>query len=237
MAGRKKKAKPANVKTSTMPETITIESTSAGEVSRCEDVTPPTQEKLEEQDKDVACSDSSDDFQSSASNVKQQNKRLLSEIKTLQEKVAMLENERDFLRTTLTTAMASTGKSQPKKKQDEISSGSSDSEIGSSSSCAILSSASSDDEPKKKKKRKTKKEDHPLAKTRAQTPDDVLQRYINVLKAYKSCRSMTKAFQKTRIDRNTMALSAPLAEIMLIKPKFLKTLPAFDMGKEKLMEH
>ncbi|KAG5273044.1 hypothetical protein AALO_G00146980 [Alosa alosa] len=120
MAGRKKKAKPANVKTSTMPETITIESTSAGEVSRCEDVTPPTQEKLEEQDKDVACSDSSDDFQSSASNVKQQNKRLLSEIKTLQEKVAMLENERDFLRTTLTTAMASTGKVKANQRRSKM---------------------------------------------------------------------------------------------------------------------
>lgn len=51
------------------------------------------------------------DIQSSASNVTQQKKSLLAEIKTLQEKVAMLENERDFLRTTLTTAMASTGRS------------------------------------------------------------------------------------------------------------------------------
>lgn len=48
---------------------------------------------------------------------------------------------------------------------------------------------------------------------------------------------MAKAFQKTGIDRNTMALSAPLAKIMLVKPKFLKTLPAFDMGTEKLMDY
>lgn len=60
MYGRKRKAKPP-VKTSITPEAITIESTNVGEVSRCEDAAPLTQEKMEEpdkeQDEELACSD------------------------------------------------------------------------------------------------------------------------------------------------------------------------------------
>ena len=48
---------------------------------------------------------------------------------------------------------------------------------------------------------------------------------------------MSKAFREEGIDRNTVALSAPLAEIMMVDKKFLKTIPPFEVAKEKLLTY
>lgn len=68
----------------------------------------------------------------------------------------------------------------------------------------------------------------------ARTTDDVVHRYQKVMKAYKIQGSMSKAFKTVGVDRNTLALSAPLAEIAIACPKFLKSLPPFNLKKEKL---
>lgn len=71
----------------------------------------------------------------------------------------------------------------------------------------------------------------------ARTIDDVVRRYHKVAKAYKSLGSMNKAFKFVGVDRNTLALSAPLAEITMAAPKFLKSLPPFNLKKEKLLDY
>ncbi|XDV26301.1 hypothetical protein PO909_030051 [Leuciscus waleckii] len=48
---------------------------------------------------------------------------------------------------------------------------------------------------------------------------------------------MNKAFKFVGVDRNTLALSAPLAEITIAAPKFLKSLPPFNLKKEKLLDY
>ncbi|XP_048027294.1 coiled-coil domain-containing protein 106-like [Megalobrama amblycephala] len=90
---------------------------------------------------------------------------------------------------------------------------------------------------KKPHKKSKKKHRHPLAMARARTTDDVVHRYHKVMKAYKSQGSMTKAFKMVGVDRNTLALSAPLAEIAIACPKFLKSLPPFNLRKEKLLDY
>ena len=71
----------------------------------------------------------------------------------------------------------------------------------------------------------------------ARTTDDLVRRYHKVAKAYKSQGSMSKAFKIVGVDRNTLALSAPLAEITIAAPKFLKSLPPFNLKKEKLLDY
>lgn len=48
---------------------------------------------------------------------------------------------------------------------------------------------------------------------------------------------MAKAFKTVGVDRNTLALFAPLAEIAIACPKFLRSFPPFNMKKEKLLEY
>lgn len=65
----------------------------------------------------------------------------------------------------------------------------------------------------------------------------MVRRYHKVLKAYKNQGSKTKAFKTVGVDRNTLALSAPLAEISIAFPKILKSLPHFNSKKDKLLEY
>ncbi|CAM4731006.1 unnamed protein product [Leuciscus chuanchicus] len=115
------------------------------------------------------------------------------------------------------------------------SSSTSSSTFKSTSSSSLSSSSFS---KMKKSRKKSKKEHcHPLAMARARTIDDVVRRYHKVAKAYKSQGSMNKAFKFVGVDRNTLALSAPLAEISIKAPKFLKSLPPFNLKKEKLLDY
>lgn len=70
----------------------------------------------------------------------------------------------------------------------------------------------------------------------ARTPNDVLHRYKRILRIYKKGGSMAKAFNTIGIDRNTVALTAPLAEIMIAAPEFYKSLTAFDSSQDTLLE-
>ncbi|KAI7789914.1 coiled-coil domain-containing protein 106-like [Triplophysa rosa] len=167
--------------------------------------------------------------------LQQKNKRLQKKIKKMHEEIYILKKK----------LKARTGKSKKYRSREDDSDDSSSSSTSSStsrstsiSSLSTLSSSSSSKmgNPKTKKKRK-EKHYHPLAMARARTTDDVVRRYHKVLKAYKNQGSMTKAFKTVGVDRNTLALSAPLAEISIACPKFLKSLPPFNIKKDKLLEY
>lgn len=50
-------------------------------------------------------------------------------------------------------------------------------------------------------------------------PDGVLIRYKKILTTYQRVRSMSRAFQIHGVDRNTMASTSPIAELLLVAPE------------------
>lgn len=50
-------------------------------------------------------------------------------------------------------------------------------------------------------------------------PDGVLFRYKKILATYQRVRSMSRAFQIHGVDRNTMASTSPIAELLLVAPE------------------
>lgn len=50
-------------------------------------------------------------------------------------------------------------------------------------------------------------------------PDGVLIRYKKILSTYQRVRSMSRAFQIHGVDRNTMASTSPIAELLLVAPE------------------
>lgn len=57
-------------------------------------------------------------------------------------------------------------------------------------------------------------------------PDGVLIRYKKILTTYQRVRSMSRAFQIHGVDRNTMASTSPIAELLLVAPEKVWTLCA-----------
>lgn len=54
-------------------------------------------------------------------------------------------------------------------------------------------------------------------------PDGVLFRYKKILATYQRVRSMSRAFQIHGVDRNTMASTSPIAELLLVAPEKVPT--------------
>lgn len=54
-------------------------------------------------------------------------------------------------------------------------------------------------------------------------PDGVLFRYKKILATYQRVRSMSRAFQIHGVDRNTMASTSPIAELLLVAPEKVQT--------------
>ena len=52
----------------------------------------------------------------------------------------------------------------------------------------------------------------------ARDPDEVLDRYRRVLSVFKKKKSITAACEKVGVDRNTIALNAPIAELAIGAP-------------------
>lgn len=55
-------------------------------------------------------------------------------------------------------------------------------------------------------------------------PDGVLIRYKKILSTYQRVRSMSRAFQIHGVDRNTMASTSPIAELLLVAPEKVRML-------------
>ncbi|XP_048015584.1 uncharacterized protein LOC125248046 [Megalobrama amblycephala] len=147
--------------------------------------------------------------------------------------IKALEEERDFLRQTVLKLSNRGAKKQVKKILDtstECSTSDTDEE-------SLISSSSSEspdsDIPRKRKrghKKKTKSASRSKSakhSSRATTPDDVLKRYNKVFRAFNKEGSISKACTKVGVDRNTLALTAVVAEIQLVDPEFYRNIPKF----------
>lgn len=65
----------------------------------------------------------------------------------------------------------------------------------------------------------------------------VLFRYKKILLTYQRLKNMTKAFQIHGVDRNTVASTTPIAELLLVAPEKVADVGEFDPSKEKLLDY
>ncbi|XP_029985568.1 coiled-coil domain-containing protein 106-like isoform X2 [Sphaeramia orbicularis] len=78
---------------------------------------------------------------------------------------------------------------------------------------------------------------HGRERQRVKDPDGVLIRYKKILSTYQRVRSMSRAFQIHGVDRNTMASTSPIAELLLVAPEKVADVGEFDPSKEKLLDY
>ncbi|KAJ8355024.1 hypothetical protein SKAU_G00225910 [Synaphobranchus kaupii] len=65
----------------------------------------------------------------------------------------------------------------------------------------------------------------------------VLFRYKKILVTYQRLKNMSKAFQIHGVDRNTVASTTPIAELLLVAPEKVAEVGEFDPAKEKLLDY
>lgn len=68
-------------------------------------------------------------------------------------------------------------------------------------------------------------------------PAGVLFRYNKILMTYQNLKSMSRAFQVHGVDRNTVASTTPIAELLLVAPEKVEEVGEFDSTKEKLLDY
>ncbi|XP_071399454.1 coiled-coil domain-containing protein 106-like [Centroberyx affinis] len=78
---------------------------------------------------------------------------------------------------------------------------------------------------------------HGRERQRVKDPDGVLIRYKKILSTYQRVRSMSRAFQIHGVDRNTMASTSPIAELLLVAPDKVAEVGEFEASKEKLLDY
>ncbi|XP_024864194.1 coiled-coil domain-containing protein 106 [Kryptolebias marmoratus] len=78
---------------------------------------------------------------------------------------------------------------------------------------------------------------HGRERQRVKDPDGVLIRYKKILSTYQRVRSMSRAFQIHGVDRNTMASTSPIAELLLVAPEKMTDVGEFEASKEKLLDY
>ncbi|KAK6468664.1 coiled-coil domain-containing protein 106-like isoform X1 [Huso huso] len=72
---------------------------------------------------------------------------------------------------------------------------------------------------------------------RVKDPAGVLFRYRKILLTYQKLKNMTKAFQHHGVDRNTVASTTPIAELLLVAPEKIAEVGEFDPAKERLLDY
>ncbi|XP_051949146.1 coiled-coil domain-containing protein 106-like isoform X1 [Xyrauchen texanus] len=76
-----------------------------------------------------------------------------------------------------------------------------------------------------------------MERQRVKDPAGVLLRYKKILVTYQKLKSMSRAFQVHGVDRNTVASSTPIAELLLVAPEKVAEVGEFDSSKEKLLDY
>lgn len=76
-----------------------------------------------------------------------------------------------------------------------------------------------------------------MERQRVRDPAGVLIRYQKILVTYQKLKSMAKAFQVHGVDRNTVASTTPIAELLLVAPEKVPEVGEFDPSKEKLLDY
>ncbi|XP_053719451.1 coiled-coil domain-containing protein 106-like [Synchiropus splendidus] len=72
---------------------------------------------------------------------------------------------------------------------------------------------------------------------RVKNPDGVLHRYKKILTTFQHVRSISRSLRIHGIDRNTLASTNPIAELLLVAPEKMAEVGEFDSSKEKLLEY
>ncbi|XP_077388509.1 uncharacterized protein LOC144025968 [Festucalex cinctus] len=127
-----------------------------------------------------------------------------------------------------------------------------------SSDSSVSSSSTTSDDGKRKKKRGKRKRSKKIMKKRkkkkgkkgtrereskkigrssilrACDPDEVIARYKKVLKVYKKKHSIVAACKMVGVDRNTIALNAPIVELSIAAPEKFAEFKAQHTRKTKL---
>lgn len=76
-----------------------------------------------------------------------------------------------------------------------------------------------------------------MERQRVKDPAGVLLRYNKILVTYQKLKSMSRAFQVHGVDRNTVASTTPIAEMLLVAPEKVSDVGEFDSSKEKLLDY
>ncbi|KAK0140214.1 Coiled-coil domain-containing protein 106 [Merluccius polli] len=180
-----------------------------------------------------------------------------------EDRIKELTKERDFLKDQMSQRSRNTNMrdDEPSPEASVASasdlsgsseSSSSSSTISSDSSSSPSSSSSEDGKKKKMKRRKKSKKNIKKKKgkkgtrergskkikrssvSRARGPDEVIARYRKVLKAYKKKKSITAACRIVGVDRNTIALNAPIVELSIAAPEKFAEFKDQHTTKQKL---
>uniref|UniRef100_A0A1A8C620 Coiled-coil domain containing 106 n=1 Tax=Nothobranchius kadleci TaxID=1051664 RepID=A0A1A8C620_NOTKA len=77
----------------------------------------------------------------------------------------------------------------------------------------------------------------PRERQRVKDAAGVLFRYKKILLTYQRLKNMSKAFQIHGVDRNTVASTTPIAELLLVAPEKVVEVGEFDPSKEKLLDY
>ncbi|KAM9048761.1 coiled-coil domain-containing protein 106 isoform X1 [Balaenoptera ricei] len=172
----------------------------------------------------------------------------------LQKRIEDLEEERDFLRCQLDKFISSARmdaedhcrlKSGPRRAEGDGRGGAGGEASDPESAASSLSGASAQGSNGERKRQKQKggtgrrRFGKPKARERQRVKDadGVLCRYKKILGTFQKLKSMSRAFEHHRVDRNTVALTTPIAELLIVAPEKLAEVGEFDPSKERLLEY
>lgn len=172
----------------------------------------------------------------------------------LQKRIEDLEEERDFLRCQLDKFISSARmdaedhcrvKPGPRRAEGDGRGGAAGEASDPESAASSLSGASEEGSNPERRRQKQKggagrrRFGKPKARERQRVKDadGVLCRYKKILGTFQKLKSMSRAFEHHRVDRNTVALTTPIAELLIVAPEKLAEVGEFDPSKERLLEY
>ncbi|XP_053546587.1 coiled-coil domain-containing protein 106 [Bombina bombina] len=170
----------------------------------------------------------------------------------LQKRIEDLEEERDFLRCQLDKFISSTkadNEDHARLKQTSRRSEGKECHNGNVSDNESMLSVSGNSEQEdtfadhKRQRQKGGCNKRRLCKPKARErqrvkdADGVLCRYKKILSTFQKLKSMSRSFEHHRVDRNTVALTTPIAELLIVAPEKIAEIGEFDPSKERLLEY
>uniref|UniRef100_A0A8C3GAD3 Coiled-coil domain containing 106a n=1 Tax=Cyclopterus lumpus TaxID=8103 RepID=A0A8C3GAD3_CYCLU len=158
----------------------------------------------------------------------------------LQKRIEDLEEERDFLRCQLDRFIFSTKSQGQEQSQNQYSNGEDRGQAllqgHSHSTPNTTASGSSGNSNSATRSSMNEMSGHSNIGP-VKDAAGVLFRYKKILLTYQRLKNMSKAFQIHGVDRNTVASTTPIAELLLVAPEKVAEVGEFDPSKEKLLDY